>query len=244
MVEKSDLKAVSRRVLPYMKTFCAELFPEGMISPRGGYWEVSGVTFRLRSDDGDLNLKREDIRISLKMGGFYFTELPSIRNPFGNPLTLWMVSRDVVLNYQLECLSASDLERSVRELNGWCDEVERGPLEDSNYVDPERDYEFAMGRKELIRDCIADEPRKRRSAKQIWNLINQKTNGACKKIPGLRSHYQLFSLLEEWAQESASFTARQKYIGVLGPPREPPDFFAVEKHSRSKVTTFTLSASE
>jgi hypothetical protein len=96
---------------------------------------------------------------------------------------------------------------------------------------PEEDPEFPRQLRAIVLGCVRDEQIKRRSAKNIWDLINQATNGECKTIKELSSHYLLFKLLKQWAEED-------KFLLERG---EQPEFFSITEYSRSKVTTFTFN---
>src|SRR6266404_8582964 len=97
-IPPSDLKALCKRVLPYMELFCREFFPTGDFNPKDGhYWSVP--------TDGD------DFRISLrpKYGGTFFID----RKARGNPLTLWMIAHDIPLDDDLVCRSQTELKKAV-----------------------------------------------------------------------------------------------------------------------------------
>ena len=107
-----------------MSAFCADRFPKGILSTRGKYWETPGVWLHIKTDDGQVHNLKFNMRISLVKGGFFDWDDPKNRYPNGNPLLLWMIAQDVVLDEEWKCRSKADLVRSVRELNEWCDRMD------------------------------------------------------------------------------------------------------------------------
>ena len=132
-----------------------------------------------------------------------------------------MINQNVVLNDQWKCVSKADLVRSVRALNEWCDQMDQ-------QGQPEEEPENARA---IVYYCIRDTKSKRRSAKQIWDIIFEATAGECKTVKELSSHYLLFYQLKQWAEED-------KFLLERG---EQPEFFSVTEYHRSKVTNFTFS---
>src|SRR5258706_15682954 len=111
-IPKEELKAASNRLLQHMDFFCGEKFPGGRSSLYGKYWEVPKVNVKIRSEGQVYNLKY-NIRISLTHGGFYNWDEPSCRNPIGNPLLLWMIAHDRVLNEKWQFVSKADAQKSI-----------------------------------------------------------------------------------------------------------------------------------
>jgi hypothetical protein len=225
-IPKADLIAASNSLLPNMEAFCAEKYFRGRLSTYGKYWEVPQVNVKIRSEGKVHNLKY-NMRISLLKGGFYDWDDPSCRYPVGNPLLLWMIADDVVLSDQWQAVSKADLLRSIREIREWCAELEQ---EGRTPIQPKEDPEFISAIREIVHFALSEAGKfgKPLSAKKIWNLVVETTNGECKGITELESHYRLYRLLKKWVQED---------IG------KQPEFFTIAEKTVSRKTTFTLTAS-
>src|SRR4029077_426395 len=135
----------------------------------------------------------------------------------GNPLLLWMINQNVVLNDQWHCVSRVDLARSVQELNDWVDNVEESG---QVFIQPEEDPADISALREIVSWSV--ESGKPLSAKKIWDLVVKKCGkDECKAIPQLSSHYRLYRLLKQWVQE-------------------PPEFFSITEKTVSRKATFTF----
>jgi hypothetical protein len=223
-IPPEKLKEVSQRVLPHMELFCSDLFPNGRFSTSGKYWEVPKVFVKVRSE-GKVHTLKYNLRISLAMGGFYDWDDPSCRYACGNPLLLWMINQNVVLNDQWHCVSRVDLARSVQELNDWVDNVEKSG---QVFIQPKEDPAEISALREIV--SLAVESGKPLSAKKIWDLVVEKCGKEeCKAIPQLSSHYRLYRLLKDWVKQDDG--------------DEQPEFFSITEKTVSRKTTFTFSAS-
>src|SRR6267142_3365588 len=177
-IPPEDLIGASNLLLPKMRTFCEEKFPWGRLSTFGKYWELPKVDVKVRSD-GKTQFVQFNIRISLRKGGFYDWDDPSCRYPMGNPLLLWMIADDVVLNDEWKA-SKADILRSIRDIQDWTAELEQG----RNPVQPEEDPKTISAIREIV--SISVESAKPLSAKKIWDLVVNKCGiDECKAIPEL-----------------------------------------------------------
>jgi hypothetical protein len=227
-IPTEKLKAVSERVLPHMELFCSYAFPKGRLSPSGRYWETPKVFVQILSN-GKVHALTYNMRISLEMGGFYDWDDPKCRYPIGNPLLLWMISGNVVLNDEWKVVSRKDLARSVQELNEWVDEVERSG---QTFIKPEEDPDDISAIREIV--SMSVEFGKAFSAKKIWESVVKKVGiDECKSIPQLASHYRLYQFLKDWVEEDKGIL----YYGGT------PELCSITEKSVSRKTTFTFSAS-
>jgi hypothetical protein len=237
----TELKAVSERVLSLgMINFCLKFFPKGRVSPRGGYWEAGKVWLHLR-DGGEIVTVDFYPKICLQYGGFINLEDPKSGYPIpgSNPLTLYMIAQNIVLTSKLKCLDKADLERSVKNLNKWCDEFETEMKESIPITEYQKrlDEERLLIRL-LIWRTIEGYPVIRRSAKKILELVRERwKNDVDSKfifdLGALKSHYRLYELLERWAKEDQCIL-----FGLDEPSIEK--HFLVSKVERSKVSQFLL----
>jgi hypothetical protein len=240
-IPKSELEALSHRILSVpgrMRELCFGLFPDGRTSAKGDYWEVPEVWVHQQRGLKPKFYKYA-LRMSFKTGACFDWNTPNREIIRGsNPLFLAMIVDKVLLrekNGLWQCTSGKDLKRCVDLLNAWCDS-EDGRADER----AERDLNRPGEVKQLVYVLLSSEKIKRKSAKQIWNLLDQNSGGDIRDVRELASHYLLFDLLKEWAEPKRTLGT----IGVSGfrKMEETPELVSVSTEgSRKKVYKFSLS---
>jgi hypothetical protein len=238
-IPPSELKAVSERVLSVpgrMERLCYLLFPKGRTSARGAYWEVPEVWVHQRRGEESAFYKYA-LRIRFNTGGCWdldHREQGII--PGSNPLFLVLIACKALFQERdsvWQCSDAKALKKAVKDLNKFCDledeKAESGTKAEEN---SQRAREIA----DLIRELLLNSGEiKRKSAKQIWDLLNRNSNGEIQGVPELASHYLLFDLLKKWAEEDEAWK-EEREAGLA-----KTEYFVVSPEgSRKKVFKFSL----
>jgi hypothetical protein len=238
-IPPSELKAASERVLSdpgRMEELCYLLFPKGRTSARGDYWEVPEIWIHQQRGE-EIAYYQYALRISFNTGGCWdLNHREQGIIPGSNPLFLLLISEGALFQERKgvwQCSDAKALKKAVKDLNSFCDlEDEKAESGSKAEEDSKRPREIA----DLIRELLLNSGEiKRKSAKQIWDLLNRNSNGAILGLPELASHYLLFDLLKKWAEEDEAWKEeREKGLAKT-------EYFVVSPEgSRKKVLKFSL----